>query len=87
MTPNNSHKPNSKLTAAGASGVLSVLVLWLAPQFGLEMTAEVAGAFVLVATWVAGYWKSDPAMAKAQRILETFTESETKTVDEPPESS
>lgn len=47
--------PSRKIAAATTTGAATIVVLWLAKRFGLEMTTEVAEAIVLLAAGGAGY--------------------------------
>lgn len=51
--------PTNKVAAGGISGALAIVLIWLAGQFGIEMTNEVAGAFVLLSSFVSAYIKRD----------------------------
>ena len=49
---------NPKVQAAGAAGAVSVLAVFIASQFGLEVPAGVGEAFAVLVATVAGYIKS-----------------------------
>ena len=51
-------KPQPKVAAAGIGGSVSVIVIWAAGQFGLEVPAEVGAAFAALVSFAAGYLKS-----------------------------
>lgn len=52
--------PSPKIAAAGALGVpLSLVIVWLAGQAGLDMPAEVGGAFGALIAAAVGYVKSN----------------------------
>jgi hypothetical protein len=46
---------HSKVKAGGATGAASILVVYLAGQFGLELPAEVASALTTLVSFAAGY--------------------------------
>ena len=46
-----------KIQAAGVGGATSVILIAIAQQLGVELSAEVAAAIVLVFTWASGYLK------------------------------
>lgn len=48
---------NPKVQAAGAAGAVSILVVWVAGLFGLEVPPEAASAFTVLIATVAGYLK------------------------------
>ncbi len=49
--------PTAKLQAVGVSGAAAVLAVYVADQFGVDLPEAVAGAAVLVVSWIAGYLK------------------------------
>ena len=55
----NTAKPTAKVAATGVAGAAAVVVVFVAAQFGVEVPETVAGAFVLVASWLAGYIKRE----------------------------
>ena len=55
MTTITTTKVPNKTAAAGVASPASVLVVWLAGEFGLEVPPEVAAAFVTLLTTLA-YW-------------------------------
>jgi hypothetical protein len=51
--------PSDKVTAAGAAGAASVLVVFVAGQLGLEVGPEAAAAIATLFAFVAGYVKRE----------------------------
>jgi putative flippase GtrA len=51
--------PRPKVAAAGIAGALTVIVLYVAGQFGLDMPQEVAAAIATIAAFAAGYFKRE----------------------------
>lgn len=49
--------PVAKVQAAGASGALAVVLVFVAGQLGLDVTAEVAAAVATLLAFVGGYLK------------------------------
>lgn len=49
--------PTEKVAAAGIAGSLTVLLVWLAGQAGIEVPPEVASAVTTLVAFVAGYLK------------------------------
>jgi hypothetical protein len=54
-----SKAPKPKVAAGGIAGALSILVVFAAGQFGLEIPPEVASALTVVVAFIAGYFKSE----------------------------
>jgi hypothetical protein len=50
--------PQPKVAAGGIAGVLTILVVYIAGLFGIEVPAEVSSAFTVLVSFVAGYVKS-----------------------------
>lgn len=50
--------PQPKVVAGGAAGALTILVVWIAGLYGLEVPPEVASAFTVLVSFAAGYLKS-----------------------------
>ena len=48
-------KPQPKVTAGAAGGAVGIIVVWVLGQFGLDVPAEVGGAFSTVGAF-AGSW-------------------------------
>lgn len=48
---------NPKVQAAGTAGALTILLVWVAGLFGLDVPAEAASAFTVLVSTVAGYVK------------------------------
>lgn len=58
-----SNNPNA--TAAGLSGAITLIVVWLCGYFGLDVTAEVASAFTtIVAATVLWFGKRSKRNAR-----------------------
>lgn len=51
--------PTSKVAAAGISGSVSVLIIYIGSELGLDMPAEVAAAITTVMAFLAGYMVKD----------------------------
>lgn len=51
--------PKPKVVAGGAAGAVTIMVVWIAGMFGLEVPPEVASAFTVLVSFVAGYVKSE----------------------------
>lgn len=51
-------KINPKVQAAGWAGAVTILLVWVAGMFGLEVPPEVASAFTVLVGTAAGYLKS-----------------------------
>lgn len=64
------NKPDAKMQATGITGAAGILIIYAAQQMGYQISAEVAGAIVLVASWLAGWWKTDPRIDAALKILD-----------------
>lgn len=56
-----SKRPTNKLTAAGAAGSASVVIVWLAGLVGVDMPAEVGAAVATLLSFAAGYLVKDRA--------------------------
>ena len=52
-----SKAPVAKVQAAGFGGALSVIAIWVAAQFGVDMPAEVGAGIATLAAFAAGYLK------------------------------
>lgn len=52
-------KPTPKMATAGVAGAVTVLLVWVAGLFGLEVPDYAAAAIGVVLTWATGYFKSD----------------------------
>ena len=51
--------PNPKVQAAGAAGAVTVLLVWLAGMFGVDVPPEAASAFTVLIAATAGYLKAE----------------------------
>lgn len=49
---------NPKVQASGAAGAVTVLLVWVASMFGLDVPPEAASAFTVLVSTAAGYLKS-----------------------------
>jgi hypothetical protein len=52
-------KPTPKIAAAGAAGALTIIIVYVASLFGLDVPEYVATAVGVLITWAAGYLKRD----------------------------
>jgi hypothetical protein len=52
-------KPTPKIATAGLSGAAATVLIFIAKQAGLDLSAEVAAALVLIATAGPGYLKGE----------------------------
>lgn len=50
-------KPQPKVAAAGVGGAVTVLVVWVLGQAGMDVPAEIAAAISTVVGFAAGYLK------------------------------
>jgi hypothetical protein len=46
-----------KMEAAGVAGAVSLVLVWLGAQLGVEIPVEVAAAIPVIVAWAAGYLK------------------------------
>lgn len=53
--------PTPKVAAAGISGAIAVLLIWLAGMTGVPLTPEVASAITLLIMSGAAWFKKDNA--------------------------
>lgn len=51
--------PKPKVLAGGAAGAFTIIVVWVAGMFGIDVPAEVASAFTVLVSFAAGYIKSE----------------------------
>lgn len=51
--------PTPKMAAAGVSGALALVIVWVAGMFGVEVPPEVAAAATVIISFAAGYLKRD----------------------------
>lgn len=47
-----------KVQAAGAAGAVTILLVWVASMFGLDVPPEAASAFTTLVATAAGWFKS-----------------------------
>jgi hypothetical protein len=52
-------EPTSKVTAAGAGGAASILLVYIAGLFGLDVPPEAAAAVAALIAFLAGYVKKE----------------------------
>lgn len=50
-----SSMPTQKVAAAGISGAVSIVLIYIASQLGLELPAEVAAAITTIVSFASGY--------------------------------
>lgn len=55
--------PTSKVAAGGAAGSLTVVLVWVLGELGLDITAEVASALTVLLSTGAAYLKSGRGVA------------------------
>lgn len=60
-------RPNRKMAAAGTTGAMAIVLVWVAGQIGLDMPAEVGAAFAAIAAWAAGYLRREDGGGKHAR--------------------
>ena len=53
-----SRAPKAKVAAGGIAGALSVMLVFVAAQAGVDVPPEVASAFTVLVSFFAGYVKS-----------------------------
>ena len=51
--------PTPKVAAAGVSGAVAIILVWIAGLFGLEVPAEVAAAVAAILAFAGGYLTRD----------------------------
>jgi hypothetical protein len=51
--------PTNKVAAVGIGGSIATILVFIAGQFGVDVTPEVSAAFVVVVTFLSGYIKRD----------------------------
>lgn len=51
--------PQPKVVAGGVAGALTIVLVWVAGQFGLDVPPEVASAFTVLVSFAAGYLKAE----------------------------
>jgi hypothetical protein len=56
---NKSLAPRPKVVAGGAAGAFTVVLVWVAGMYGLDVPAEVASAFTVLVSFAAGYVKPE----------------------------
>lgn len=61
MAKPKSLRPRKKVAAAGASGALATALVAIAAWAGVDVPPEVAAAFCTVASFAAGYFRSEAA--------------------------
>ena len=50
--------PQPKVAAGGIAGALTIVAVYVAGQFGIDVPPEVASSFTVLVSFTAGYWKS-----------------------------
>jgi len=53
----NGKAPQPKVVAGGIAGSLTILVIFVANLFGIDVPPEVASAFTVIISFGAGYFK------------------------------
>lgn len=61
--------PTTKVTAAGVGGALSIVLVWIAGEFGISMPEEVASAFTTIIAFLSGYFVRD---RRPDAVVETI---------------
>ncbi len=51
--------PTPKVTTAAIAGAVVVIAVWIAGLVGFTVPAEVAAAFTVLASFIAGWFKAD----------------------------
>lgn len=51
--------PNPKVAATAIAGAVTVILVWIAGLFGLDVPPEVASAVTALIAFAAGYIKTD----------------------------
>lgn len=51
--------PQPKVVAGGVAGALTIVLVWVAGQFGVDVPPEVASAFTVLVSFAAGYFKAE----------------------------
>lgn len=47
-----------KVQAVGVAGAITVVIVWVASMLGVDVPGEVASAFTIIISFLAGYLKS-----------------------------
>jgi putative flippase GtrA len=55
MTTSTDSTPVPKVVAAGATGAVTIILVWLAGQAGIEIPPEVASSITTVCSFITGY--------------------------------
>lgn len=63
-------KPTPKVQAGGYVGAAALALIWTLGQFGIDMPAEVAGGFVLLAFGAAAWIKRDASSPGGRHAAE-----------------
>lgn len=51
--------PKPKVVAGGAAGAFTIVLVWIAGYFGIDVPPEVASAVTVLVSFAAGYLKSE----------------------------
>ena len=63
--------PNKKVTAGSTGGAITVLIVWAAGQFGIEVPPEIAAVLTTLVSSLAGYFTPETIT----KIVETVTDA------------
>lgn len=66
----NGFVPTPKMATSGIAGAVSIIIIWILDQFGVKTSAEVASAFTVIVSFIAGYFAphSEPTPEQIQQI-------------------
>ena len=68
--------PTQKMTAVGISGAVTLVVIWLVSQFGVDLPAEVASALTIIISFVAGYLTPEKVAQAIDTIQDALEDNE-----------
>ncbi|MFF6951837.1 hypothetical protein ACFZAD_24660 [Streptomyces iakyrus] len=54
-------QPTAKVAAAGIGGSISIVLVWVLSQVGIDMPAEVASAVTAIVSFLSGYFVRERA--------------------------
>jgi len=74
----NSKKPTQKITAVSVGGASSILLIWIAGLFGVEITPEVAAAITMLVTVLSGYLTPDKVSQAINTVTNALGQDETE---------
>ena len=58
--------PTPKVAAAGVSGAVALIIVWIVGMFGVEVPAEVGAALATILAFVGGYLIPDASTSTAK---------------------